>query len=1101
VTEIFSQPDDAGPARASEAETSLWGRIGAQAADTLDPKDTLSGMWLARRAREANAAGTDQAVGAAGDLDVYSSEPLEQRQAVLDAKRAAIPDINQSDAKLLLKQEGLTEKDVHLGDQETHKLPVLKMQIDEAHTRRDRQAAIERGPQGFFPGALGLVTSLGVGMIDPVNVAAFSIPVIGEARMGKILASAGDSILARGAARFGQGAAQGAVGTAALQPADWWLHTRDGEDYTMAQAMESVVMGAGMGGAFHAIPGGVGDVLARRRGLPLAGSPQDLLLRGLMTGTHVRADQLAEEGVPLHEVPGIVPGISPEAAIAEPARSNEDIEGLIHQVEAQLLPAAPVHPADALADLPPAAREDAVHAAMADIISGRPTQAAEMLNIAADHDPRIAESLEAWHGSPHDFDRFDVGQIGTGEGAQSYGHGLYFAENEGVARDYRDKLSRENPPLSAKALADPELGPRIKEATADYERLNNELADALNSGDEARASEVQHELSGAHRYLDAVHREANEKYPPGAVYKVRITADRSKLLDWDKEIGDQPHLLKMLDDHPEMKQALEDALDDHMMSTDLDVYTGRELYHMLRRHASEGALPGDEGLGGDDNKEVGEFLKRAGLHGVQYLDQGSRAGNTVQLEQSIARAKRAIEDLKDDAERNRKNPAMLPAFFEHIEGRIREQQARIDQWSETLKQTKPSTRNYVVFDDKHIEITHKNGEPVKREDLKAEHEAKLAQDRADAEAASTKHIVAKKPTGRAAANPETWSLFEYLASRGGLKPDPELEAIFGNSRGPFVPGFGSLIRKGGMPLDEALRSAKDGRYLFDAADVTGAEGKLTPRDFLDKIDEENRKRKVYRVDHTPAPDRVINREEEAQHILDALHTEIEAATGQSAVHIDPDLEARVVEIVQKEGIHDVMEAYERAIMEDRERYDAAAEARRADERDRFIPGWDVQNDAGTASPRGEATEGVGGQARRAGPGEGGATGEQPRTSGAGDRAQAQAKLRSSPAEAAADPRWRELADTTPDYNDPEVLAESEAADHVPEPDSLAPERSLTALERAAADAEEVWRKLEPTLTEKERALVHDVMNQLKLDAETRSQIIADGAACLVGAVG
>jgi hypothetical protein len=312
VTEIFSQPDDAGPASASEAETSLWGRLGAQAADTLDPKDSLSGMWLARRAGEANAARTDQAVGAAGDLDIYSSEPLEQRQAVLDAQRAAIPDISQGDAKLLLKQEGLTEKDVHLGDQETHKLPVLKMRIDEAHTRRDREAAIERGPQGFFPGALGLVTSLGVGMIDPVNAAAFSIPVIGEARMGKILASAGDSILARGAVRFGQGAAQGAVGTAALQPADWWLHTRDGQDYTMAQAMESIVMGAGMGGAFHAIPGGVGDVLARRRGLPLAGSPQDLLLRGLMTGTHVHADQLAEEGVPLHEVPGIVPAFRPK---------------------------------------------------------------------------------------------------------------------------------------------------------------------------------------------------------------------------------------------------------------------------------------------------------------------------------------------------------------------------------------------------------------------------------------------------------------------------------------------------------------------------------------------------------------------------------------------------------------------------------------------------------------------------------------------------------------------------------------------------------------------------------------------------------------------
>ena len=35
----------------------------------------------------------------------------------------------------------------------------MKLQIDEAHARRDRQAALARGPQGFFPDALGFVTS------------------------------------------------------------------------------------------------------------------------------------------------------------------------------------------------------------------------------------------------------------------------------------------------------------------------------------------------------------------------------------------------------------------------------------------------------------------------------------------------------------------------------------------------------------------------------------------------------------------------------------------------------------------------------------------------------------------------------------------------------------------------------------------------------------------------------------------------------------------------------------------------------------------------------------------------------------------------------
>lgn len=60
--------------------------------------------------------------------------------------------------------------------------------------------------------------------------------------------------------------------------------------------------------------------------------------------------------------------------------------------------------------------------------------------------PQIAirtkpSGIIAYHGSPHTFDRFDMSKIGTGQGNQKYGHGLYFAENEGVAKGYRDELS------------------------------------------------------------------------------------------------------------------------------------------------------------------------------------------------------------------------------------------------------------------------------------------------------------------------------------------------------------------------------------------------------------------------------------------------------------------------------------------------------------------------------------------------------------------------------------------------------------------------------------------------------------------------------------
>ena len=52
----------------------------------------------------------------------------------------------------------------------------------------------------------------------------------------------------------------------------------------------------------------------------------------------------------------------------------------------------------------------------------------------------LGAGIRAFHGSPHDFDAFDMSKIGTGEGAQVYGSGLYFAENPKTAKAYRDAL-------------------------------------------------------------------------------------------------------------------------------------------------------------------------------------------------------------------------------------------------------------------------------------------------------------------------------------------------------------------------------------------------------------------------------------------------------------------------------------------------------------------------------------------------------------------------------------------------------------------------------------------------------------------------------------
>ena len=48
----------------------------------------------------------------------------------------------------------------------------------------------------------------------------------------------------------------------------------------------------------------------------------------------------------------------------------------------------------------------------------------------------------AWHGSPHDFDTFDLGAIGSGEGNQAHGWGLYFAKDKKVSKLYKEVLSK-----------------------------------------------------------------------------------------------------------------------------------------------------------------------------------------------------------------------------------------------------------------------------------------------------------------------------------------------------------------------------------------------------------------------------------------------------------------------------------------------------------------------------------------------------------------------------------------------------------------------------------------------------------------------------------
>ena len=80
-----------------------------------------------------------------------------------------------------------------------------------------------------------------------------------------------------------------------------------------------------------------------------------------------------------------------------------------------------------------------------------------------------------------------------------------------------------------------------------------------------------------------------------------------------------------------------------------------------------------------------------------------------------------------------------------------------------------------------------------------------------------------------------------------------------------------------------------------------------------------------------------------------------------------------------------------------------------------------------------------------------------------------------------------------------MIAASQAAEKLPEPASTDPVKSSPALAEALARADEIYRDLEPHLTDAERQVMNDAFARLDGDRASLDQLIKDGSACLAGA--
>ena len=201
-----------------------------------------------------------------------------------------------------------------------------------------------------------------------------------------------------------------------------------------------------------------------------------------------------------------------------------------------------------------------------------------------------APGFTAYHGSPHSFDQFDLSKIGTGEGAQAYGHGMYLADSEGVARNYRDALTPQNIP-----------NPEFQALQREYNNADSASRDAMTKSDA--------EFNAALAARDAVR--AKQAGVPavipnpvqqGHMYEVNVNADPDHFLDWDKPLSEQPQVATKLAQMPQFQGRIDPAD---------DIITGQHiLAELAQTHGGPAA--------------ASEALHAAGIPGIRYLDAGSR---------------------------------------------------------------------------------------------------------------------------------------------------------------------------------------------------------------------------------------------------------------------------------------------------------------------------------------------------------------------------------------------------------------------------------------------------------------------------------------------
>ena len=355
-------------------------------------------------------------------------------------------------------------------------------------------------------------------------------------------------------------------------------------------------------------------------------------------------------------------------------------------------------------------------------------------------------ALNVYHGTPHEIKGgFDLSKVGTGEGAQAYGYGTYFAENPIVAEEYKKILSSKidvnGKPLyrnnnivgsTGNKELDDYLVANIGNVKATKKQLLGDIKE-IRTGNPQAAKEMQQTLAEL--------RKANvNTTSSGNLYKADIPdAQIPMMLNWDKPVNLQSQEVKtiltglaketpMWTEYaktltPESLKIAEDLLTGVKPISGTESVKYWKQLQTLSPNANHNAITDSMSAIGisDPNKVLGrdvyntiastfdvgqkeayklasEYLAQKGITGVRYLDDGSRNWRMLTPDESTT-GKYVVGKWPGGGAEQK--------YFDNLA----DAQAYLN---------KNKTSNFVSFQPKTVNILEKNGQPTRKELLQQE---------------------------------------------------------------------------------------------------------------------------------------------------------------------------------------------------------------------------------------------------------------------------------------------------------------------------------------------------------------------------------------------